>query len=356
MRTNFIQSEPSLLAECGVNVCQAASAAEDMNSTGTKKTLLQFCYHCKRRGHTIGHCWRKLGYCLICGADHHLENCRKFDPNYKSKRWWSKSRMRQMNRIQPTLIFNAGPSSSFYNKKFSSANGPRFSNTNSQTDLIGEYSFIEGMGKNNPYSMHDQNSSDVALPMSDLCSISSGSELIYSSTGSSLAMCDELSDDVVSSKSNFSDRDSADVAPVYPGNSSKFRVRQNSECSLKFCRGCYSESVAELKLDHGIVYGDRGTGGNVSSLVHETVDSRSLIMSDDKPLDIYSLTVIDWEDCDKFSLPSIDSTNMIDISQELAECARKCNLNVSQRDFNGSSSDVILGVLSQEPPRGSFND
>lgn len=44
-----------------------------------------FCNYCKRANHTLQHCWRAAKLCLICGQNHHLEKCHKFDPNYRRK-------------------------------------------------------------------------------------------------------------------------------------------------------------------------------------------------------------------------------------------------------------------------------
>ena len=43
------------------------------------------CSFCKRRGHTKSECWRAASLCLICGGDHFIEKCPKYDVNHRSR-------------------------------------------------------------------------------------------------------------------------------------------------------------------------------------------------------------------------------------------------------------------------------
>ena len=43
------------------------------------------CDHCGRLNHNISECWRASRSCLICGKDHHMEQCSQFDPNHRSR-------------------------------------------------------------------------------------------------------------------------------------------------------------------------------------------------------------------------------------------------------------------------------
>ena len=43
------------------------------------------CHFCKRRGHMQKDCWRKTKSCLICGEEHFIKDCPKFDPQHKGR-------------------------------------------------------------------------------------------------------------------------------------------------------------------------------------------------------------------------------------------------------------------------------
>ena len=43
------------------------------------------CFHCQRYGHKKSDCWRVSGRCLICGGPHKIEDCHRYDPDYRSK-------------------------------------------------------------------------------------------------------------------------------------------------------------------------------------------------------------------------------------------------------------------------------
>ena len=44
------------------------------------------CTHCGKSNHSASSCWRAHKRCLICGENHRLQSCPKFDPNYATKR------------------------------------------------------------------------------------------------------------------------------------------------------------------------------------------------------------------------------------------------------------------------------
>jgi hypothetical protein len=41
------------------------------------------CFYCKRKGHLRKDCWRASKSCLICGKDHHMEKCSRYQPNFR---------------------------------------------------------------------------------------------------------------------------------------------------------------------------------------------------------------------------------------------------------------------------------
>ena len=43
------------------------------------------CSFCGYEGHTRNKCWREGGLCLICGGQHHIEKCPKYDPNRRRR-------------------------------------------------------------------------------------------------------------------------------------------------------------------------------------------------------------------------------------------------------------------------------
>ena len=50
------------------------------------------CNYCKKKGHIRRECWRATGACLICGKNHRMEQCPKYNPQYSGR---SKSRPRE---------------------------------------------------------------------------------------------------------------------------------------------------------------------------------------------------------------------------------------------------------------------
>ena len=45
-----------------------------------RRSVRRYCEFCRRDGHTESECWRKAKLCLICGQDHPMEKCNKYDP------------------------------------------------------------------------------------------------------------------------------------------------------------------------------------------------------------------------------------------------------------------------------------
>ena len=43
------------------------------------------CSYCHRSGHKVADCWRASNRCLICGGQHILEKCSRYDPRHRSR-------------------------------------------------------------------------------------------------------------------------------------------------------------------------------------------------------------------------------------------------------------------------------
>ena len=74
------------------------------------------CNFCKKRGHRRSDCWRLKKSCLICGGNHAMEDCGRYDPSHA----------RQRNRnatpgvqppIQPPLVQPSPPSAQMLNRR-----------------------------------------------------------------------------------------------------------------------------------------------------------------------------------------------------------------------------------------------
>ena len=53
------------------------------------------CFHCGNKGHKRDECWIRQGRCRICGGQHEMEKCPRYDPDYRSK---SRSRRDRNNQ------------------------------------------------------------------------------------------------------------------------------------------------------------------------------------------------------------------------------------------------------------------
>ena len=61
---------------------RSASQASRTSSRSSGKT----CYYCNKPGHIKKECWRASKLCLICGKDHKMVDCIKYNPNFKKGR------------------------------------------------------------------------------------------------------------------------------------------------------------------------------------------------------------------------------------------------------------------------------
>ena len=58
---------------------RSPSQASHASSRSSGKT----CFYCKKPGHIKSECWRASGLCLICGKQHQMVDCSKYNPNFK---------------------------------------------------------------------------------------------------------------------------------------------------------------------------------------------------------------------------------------------------------------------------------
>jgi hypothetical protein len=43
------------------------------------------CHYCQNPNHLLKDCWKASKLCLICGKDHHLRQCSRYNPNYRPR-------------------------------------------------------------------------------------------------------------------------------------------------------------------------------------------------------------------------------------------------------------------------------
>ena len=61
------------------------------------KSSGNICSYCKRVGHQRKECWRAAHLCLICGGQHNMEKCHKYDPNRHQARIQSNEARKTLN-------------------------------------------------------------------------------------------------------------------------------------------------------------------------------------------------------------------------------------------------------------------
>lgn len=76
------------------NYRQQRSASASRVSEPTTPFVRKGCSYCKMGNHQLKDCWRASHSCLICGQDHHLEECPRYDKNIR--------RQRQQRQPEPT--------------------------------------------------------------------------------------------------------------------------------------------------------------------------------------------------------------------------------------------------------------
>lgn len=68
----------------GSNSTQPRQSSSE-GSTSSKRPNSRGCAYCGHLGHTLQNCWKAARRCLICGDDHILTQCPKFNPSHKSR-------------------------------------------------------------------------------------------------------------------------------------------------------------------------------------------------------------------------------------------------------------------------------
>ena len=58
------------------------------------------CFFCRKFGHTKSECWKAAKLCLICGGKHQMEECPRYDKDYRSK---SRPRSENFHKTKPFL-------------------------------------------------------------------------------------------------------------------------------------------------------------------------------------------------------------------------------------------------------------
>jgi len=93
-QVNWSQPAPPQLAGAGEGMlnCEPVITRTFSNSRFSRKPVqtprgsaCQGCGFCGHPNHERVNCWRELGLCGICGADHELSACPRFIPNYRSR-------------------------------------------------------------------------------------------------------------------------------------------------------------------------------------------------------------------------------------------------------------------------------
>lgn len=78
--TNRLKSSPNK------NKIDITNNEENRTTIGYNRNVnYLFCELCNKHNHRTENCWRASRSCLICGGDHWMRECQKFNPNYKAR-------------------------------------------------------------------------------------------------------------------------------------------------------------------------------------------------------------------------------------------------------------------------------
>ena len=83
MWTTSHQSKPDCASISTEQSRETRSRSFSRQRRGTSTGSRAQCHYCKRAGHIKAECWRIKKACLICGAGHAMQDCDKYNPNYK---------------------------------------------------------------------------------------------------------------------------------------------------------------------------------------------------------------------------------------------------------------------------------
>lgn len=75
---------------------RSQSAMREYRNSNTTRDVAG-CTYCKKPNHLKKDCWRASNSCLICGKNHHLEQCPRFDPNFQKRTTGKSTEQRDLN-------------------------------------------------------------------------------------------------------------------------------------------------------------------------------------------------------------------------------------------------------------------
>lgn len=82
-KTSMVQFSRQTLVEPTMSSDEDRVQSQNKNSERSEYHRNVRCHHCKKFGHTKRNCWKRSKSCLICGEEHFMKDCPKFDPNYR---------------------------------------------------------------------------------------------------------------------------------------------------------------------------------------------------------------------------------------------------------------------------------
>ena len=82
----------------------------------TSKSPGKNCNYCKRVGHTKQECWRAAKSCLICGKQHAMSECSKYDPEYRKKRQQSRESIHRNENLNGQALLKWGKLEAYSNE------------------------------------------------------------------------------------------------------------------------------------------------------------------------------------------------------------------------------------------------